>query len=93
MNQNQMTAVGTYNMKAHQPIQPVIIAHVDTQLMKNIVLLLIGGILFVLCYRVSRRQTAYVNANQAVVQPQQLTPQASVIPHNNPSLAMRFAGL
>lgn len=87
-----MTAVGTYDMKAHRPIHPMIIAHIDTQLMKNIVLLLIGGVLFVLCYRVSRRQTAYVNANQAVIQPQQVRPQASVIPHSNPSLAMRFAG-
>lgn len=93
MNQNRMTAVQTYNMEAQQSSRPMINTHVDTQLMKNIVLLLIGGLLFVLCYRVSRRQTAYVNASQASVQPMQTAPQAPVITHTNPSLVMRVAGL
>ncbi len=80
-------------MEAHQSTRPLIITHIDTQLMKNIVLLLIGGLLFILCYRVSRRQTAYVNANQATVQPIQTMPQDPMIVHSSPSLVMRVAGL
>ncbi len=93
MNQNPLTAVGTFDEKVHQHTRPMIITHVDNQLMKNIVLLLIGGLLFVLCYRVSRRQTAYVNANQASVQPANTQPQGSIIAHTNSSLVMRVAGL
>jgi|GEM_PF-5019218 len=93
MNHNRMTAVQTYDMEAQQSSRPMINTHVDTQLMKNIVLLLIGGLLFILCYRVSRRQTAYVNANQASVQPVQVLPQEPMITHTNPSLVMRVARL
>ena len=93
MNQNRMTAVRTFDIVANQPTRPMIIVTIDTQLMKNIVLLLIGSLLFVLCYRVSRRQTAYVNANQANVQPIKTITQGSAIVHTNSSFVMRFAGL
>lgn len=93
MNQNLLPAVGTYDRETNQHTRPMIITHVDNQLMKNIVLLLIGGLLFVLCYRVSRRQTAYVNASQATIQPGNPTPQAPIIAHTNSSLVMRVVGL
>jgi len=88
-----MTAVQTCNMEAQQSSHPMINIHVDTQLMKNIVLIIVGGLLFILCYRVSRRQTAYVNANQASVQPIQTVPQDPVIVPTNSLLVIRFAGL
>ena len=86
-----MTSVGTFEREINQHRRPMIITHVDNQLMKNIVLLLIGGLLFILCYRVSRRQTAYVNASQATIPPARTLPQEPIIAHTN-SLVMRVVG-
>ena len=79
-------------MWTHYPTYSTITQY-HSQLMKNIVLLFIGGLLFILCYQVSRRQAAYVYAKQASVQPVKTLPQEPIIVHINTSLGMRFAGL
>lgn len=89
MNKNRLTTVGTLNLDAPHSVHPVPFTHIDSTIMKNILFLLIGGLLFVLCYRVSRWQTQYVNANP-VNATQRVTP-VSPLTNTNPSLAMKVS--
>lgn len=89
MNKNRLATVGTLNLNDSHSVHRVPFTHIDSTMMKNIIFLLIGGLLFVLCYRVSRWQTEYVNANP-VNNTQRVIP-ISPLSSTNSSLAMKVS--
>jgi hypothetical protein len=93
MNQIPLTKVGTYSMGPRQPVHSMLFTHVDNTLMKNIFLVLIGSLLFLLCYRVSRWQTAYVNASQDSLQMKQALPKDNIIAHTKSSFGVKIVRL
>jgi hypothetical protein len=79
------------NMNTPETYKFVFLTRVDQTVMKNIVLLLIGSLLFMLCYQLTRRQTAYVNANSASVQPFQKPNTGPAFAQSDKSLVMQMA--
>ncbi len=94
MNPITLPVLSTHETGQHQSLRHFLFTHVDATVMKNLLLLVIGGILFFLCYRVSRLQAVYAAPGQELNQQQLVKTdiQQGVITSANNSLVMRVTG-